>query len=56
MERLINCSALWKTGLLRREAFVKWLDEHQQMTADRSKSLWALLVLDSWFARIESAN
>ena len=30
------------------EQFAKWFQAHQEGAEDRSRSLWALLVLDQW--------
>jgi asparagine synthase (glutamine-hydrolysing) len=51
---VIDHSPLWQTGLLRQEIFRHWRDEHAGHVADRSRPLWALLVLDHWHRRIAS--
>jgi asparagine synthase (glutamine-hydrolysing) len=51
-ERLVAIfrdSPLWTLGMLRREVFKQWHDEHLAKLADHSKPLWALLVLDHWY-------
>jgi len=42
---------LWATGLLDRHTAAAWWDQHIHRAADRSKPLWALLVLDHWLRR-----
>jgi asparagine synthase (glutamine-hydrolysing) len=54
VQRVIETSPLWKTGLLRADVFRRWRDEHAARAVDRSRPLWALLVLDHWFCRIAS--
>ena len=49
---VIEESAIWETGLLRRETFRAWLGEHESHRCDRSKPLWALLVLSHWHERV----
>jgi len=48
---VIDQSPLWRTGLLRQDVFRAWRDEHAQHKVDRSRPLWALLVLDHWFQK-----
>jgi hypothetical protein len=48
LDALLAESRLWEMGFLRRETFVTWQDEHNRRQVDRSRSLWALLVLDRW--------
>jgi asparagine synthase (glutamine-hydrolysing) len=45
---IIDQSPAWDSGLLARETFRTWNAEHQEKRADRSRPLWALLVLDRW--------
>jgi len=47
---ILESSPVWSWGL-ERSAFRTWNDEHQAKKADRSKPLWALLVLDRWLRR-----
>jgi asparagine synthase (glutamine-hydrolysing) len=42
-------SPLWE--FLDRETFAGWRQEHRERQADRSKPLWAMLVLDRWMRR-----
>jgi asparagine synthase (glutamine-hydrolysing) len=44
-------SPVWDSGLLDRATFRTWNDEHQARRSDRSKPLWALLVLHHWLSR-----
>lgn len=43
---------LWHSGLLSRDAFVRYNDEHQAMRVDRGRTLWALIVLAHWHRRV----
>jgi asparagine synthase (glutamine-hydrolysing) len=52
LETVIHESPLWQTSLLNRATFQQWFAEHQAGQIDRSKPLWALLVLDHWHTRI----
>jgi asparagine synthase (glutamine-hydrolysing) len=45
---IIESSPAWDSGLLERATFQRWNAEHQARRVDRSKPLWALLVLDRW--------
>ena len=51
MSDIVERSPAWDSGLLARETFRTWNAEHQAKRADRSKPLWALLVLDRWLRR-----
>jgi asparagine synthase (glutamine-hydrolysing) len=44
-------SPVWDSNLLERSAFQTWNREHQERQKDRSKPLWALLVLDHWMKK-----
>ncbi|CAN5357811.1 asparagine synthase (glutamine-hydrolyzing) [soil metagenome] len=48
-DAIFEDSPLWNLGVLRRERFQRWQREHIAKTADHSKPLWALLVLDHWY-------
>jgi asparagine synthase (glutamine-hydrolysing) len=52
MRAILERSPAWDSGLLSRETFRTWNAEHQDKRADRSKPLWALLVLDRWLRRV----
>jgi len=43
---------LWYTGILNRAAFIRWREEHDTSRADRSRPLWAAIVLDHWLRRL----
>ncbi|MGH7270366.1 MAG: asparagine synthetase B family protein, partial [Polyangiaceae bacterium] len=51
VSRALAPSALWDSGLLRREAFDGWAQKHAAMRGDYSKALWALIVIDEWVRR-----
>jgi asparagine synthase (glutamine-hydrolysing) len=51
LERVLAASPLWEGGLLDRRAFAEWALEHDARRGDRSKALWALIVLDEWARR-----
>ena len=51
VEEIVDRSPVWETGLVDQTTFRTWNAEHQQRRADRSKPLWALLVLDRWLRR-----
>jgi asparagine synthase (glutamine-hydrolysing) len=38
-------------GLLQLPVFARWRDEHNERRVDRSRPLWALIVLDHWMRR-----
>jgi asparagine synthase (glutamine-hydrolysing) len=56
LEAVINDSPLWKTGLLCHGTFGAWKRQHRERLADRSKPLWALIVLDHWYRRVARSN
>jgi asparagine synthase (glutamine-hydrolysing) len=45
---VMRSSPVWQTGLLDRQVFAVWLEEHLARSADRSRPLWAAVVLDAW--------
>lgn len=51
VERALEPSALWDSGLLERSAFRAWADANAARRGDYSKALWALIVLDEWVRR-----
>ncbi len=56
VDDIVASSPLWEIGLLNRDAFGEWAREHAHYTADRSKPLWALLVLDHWYRSLKNAT
>ena len=48
---ILERSPAWDSGLLRQATFQAWNADHQGRRADRSKPLWALLVLHHWLCR-----
>jgi len=54
LDALIASSPVWDIGALNQPAFAAWNHEHQNHRRDRSKPLWALLVLDHWVRRLPS--
>lgn len=48
---VVERSPVWDSGFVDRETFRTWNREHQGKRADRSKPLWALLVLHHWLSR-----
>ena len=48
---VLDDSPVWENAWLARDVFAAWFDQHLVRKADRSKSLWALLVLDRWARR-----
>jgi len=50
VESVLSASPLW-SGMLRRDTFQTWNREHQERKRDRSRPLWALIVLDRWVKR-----
>jgi asparagine synthase (glutamine-hydrolysing) len=51
MAAIIDRSPAWDSGLIDRDTFRTWNAEHQAKRADRSKPLWALLVVHHWLSR-----
>jgi asparagine synthase (glutamine-hydrolysing) len=51
IEETLIYSPLWKSQTLNQHTFIKWNKEHQIGAIDRSRSLWALLVLDHWIRK-----
>jgi asparagine synthase (glutamine-hydrolysing) len=49
---ILRDSPAWDLNLLRRETFTRWHAEHRTGRVDRSRPLWALLVLDHWLRRV----
>ena len=52
VEAVLAGSPVWDLGVLNRATFVDWHDQHRRRRRDRSKPLWALLVLDRWVRRV----
>ncbi len=52
VDALMASSPLWELGVLDQPTFAAWNQEHQHHRRDRSKPLWALLVLDHWVRRL----
>ncbi len=52
VERITQPGPLWEAAGMDREVFRRWRDEHLARKVDRSKPLWALLVLDHWYHRV----
>lgn len=51
LDAVVDRSPVWDSGLVDRATFQGWNADHQAKRADRSKPLWALLVLDHWYCR-----
>jgi asparagine synthase (glutamine-hydrolysing) len=51
LERVLKESPVWNLPHLLRPGFGRWAEEHRNGTADHSKGLWALIVLDHWMRR-----
>jgi asparagine synthase (glutamine-hydrolysing) len=51
VDRALEPSPLWDSGLLDRDAFRDWARLNAARMGDYSKTLWALLVLDEWVRR-----
>jgi asparagine synthase (glutamine-hydrolysing) len=51
---VIYSSEIWQLGLLDRPTFASWLSEHEDNQVDRSRPLWAALVLDHWYRRLRA--
>jgi asparagine synthase (glutamine-hydrolysing) len=54
LDALVARSPVWDLGVLNQPAFAAFHNEHQNHRRDRSKPLWALLVLDHWVRRLPS--
>ena len=48
---IVERSPVWDSGMVDQRTFRAWNVEHQDRRADRSKPLWALLVLHHWLSR-----
>jgi asparagine synthase (glutamine-hydrolysing) len=48
---MLESSPMWETKLLNRETARTWASEHARRRIDRSKPLWAMLVLHHWMMR-----
>jgi asparagine synthase (glutamine-hydrolysing) len=55
IDRVLASSPIWDLGVLTRPTFVAWNQQHRARRQDRSKPLWALLVLDHWVRRVGGA-
>ena len=53
---VVASSPVWRTGLVHRRVFAGWLEEHLARGADRSRPLWAAVVLDTWFRSVPKAR
>jgi asparagine synthase (glutamine-hydrolysing) len=51
VDRILQPGPMWEACGVDRDVFVSWRDEHAAARVDRSKPLWALIVLDHWFHR-----
>ena len=49
---LLHDSPVWSTGLLRRDTFLTWHQQHLARHTDYSRPIWALIVLDHWYRRL----
>jgi asparagine synthase (glutamine-hydrolysing) len=52
LDALVASSPVWDLGVLDQPTFATWNREHHDHQRDRSKPLWALLVLDHWLRRL----
>lgn len=52
VEDILRDSPLWHSDALPREPFAQWNREHRESRVDRSRTLYALLVLDRWHRSI----
>jgi asparagine synthase (glutamine-hydrolysing) len=55
VKEVIRSSPLWDAGVLSQFAFSNWQREHEDYRRDRSRPLYALLVLDNWYRRLRAA-
>ncbi|MBI5498548.1 MAG: asparagine synthase (glutamine-hydrolyzing) [Deltaproteobacteria bacterium] len=53
LEGVLRESPVWDLGLLDRAVFGDWVRTHVEGSADHSKGLWALLVLDRWTRKVQ---
>ena len=53
---VVEGGAIWSAGMLNRQTFRRWQGEHQANAVDRSKPLWALMVLNDWYDRLARAR
>jgi asparagine synthase (glutamine-hydrolysing) len=51
LDRALQPSPLWESGLLDRKTFVRWAKTNDARRGDYSKALWAVIVLDEWVRR-----
>lgn len=51
MRDVVEQGRIWESGTLKQATFRRWLSEHQAGVVDRSKPLWALLVLERFYSR-----
>jgi len=49
---VIRQSPLWHESPLCQATFAAWAEEHHRQIRDRSRPLWALVVLDHWYRRL----
>jgi asparagine synthase (glutamine-hydrolysing) len=56
LNRVLAPGPLWGSIPLRRDVFIEWAQQHRNRRADRSKPLWALIVLDHWFRGVVDAK
>ncbi len=56
IEDILRDSPLWNLDAMPREPFAEWNREHQEGRVDRSRTLYALLVLDRWYRSVRSAQ
>jgi len=56
VESVLAASPLWDLRVLDRATFTAWHQQHRARRSDRSKPLWALLVLDHWVRRFGGAG
>lgn len=56
LQAALRNSPLWDAGVLDRNAFAGYLNDHLRMRVDRSKPLWAFLTLHQWMKREGAGN